>query len=30
MGPGMKTTAWPIYDYETFASDLNEGAHGDG
>jgi muconolactone delta-isomerase len=30
MGPGMTTTAWPIYDYETFASDLEDGAHGDG
>jgi muconolactone delta-isomerase len=28
MGPGMKTEAWPIYDYRTFAEDLNEGAHG--
>lgn len=30
MGPGMKTEAWPIYDYRTFAQDLNEGAHGPG
>jgi muconolactone delta-isomerase len=28
MGPGMKTEAWPIYDYRTFAEDLNTGAHG--
>ena len=28
MGPGMKTEAWPIYDYRTFAADLNAGAHG--
>ena len=28
MGPGMKTEAWPIYDYRTFAADLNEGAYG--
>ncbi len=28
MGPGVKTEAWPIYDYRTFASDLQEGAHG--
>ncbi len=28
MGPGVKTEAWPIYDYRTFAQDLNEGAHG--
>ena len=28
MGPGMKTEAWPIYDYRTFAADLDEGAHG--
>jgi muconolactone delta-isomerase len=28
MGPGMKTEAWPIYDYRTFAADLNEGTYG--
>jgi muconolactone D-isomerase len=28
MGPGMKTEAWPIYDYRTFAQDLGDGAHG--
>jgi muconolactone delta-isomerase len=28
MGPGIKTEAWPIYDYRTFAADLDEGAHG--
>ncbi len=28
MGPGVKTEAWPIYDYRTFAQDLGEGAHG--
>jgi muconolactone delta-isomerase len=28
MGPGMKTEAWPIYDYRTFAADLQAGAHG--
>ena len=28
MGPGMKTEAWPIYDYRTFAADLEDGAHG--
>ena len=28
MGPGVKTTSWPIYDYRTFADDLNAGAHG--
>jgi muconolactone delta-isomerase len=28
MGPGMKTEAWPIYDYRTFANDLNEGVYG--
>jgi muconolactone delta-isomerase len=28
MGPGMKTEAWPIYDYRTFAQDLEDGAHG--
>jgi muconolactone D-isomerase len=28
MGPGVKTEAWPIYDYRTFAADLNAGAHG--
>ena len=29
MGPGMKTEAFAIYDYRTFAEDLNAGAHGD-
>jgi muconolactone delta-isomerase len=28
MGPGMKTEALPIYDYATFAEDLNAGAYG--
>lgn len=28
MGDGVRTTAVPIYDYETFAEDLNNGAHG--
>jgi muconolactone D-isomerase len=28
MGPGVKTEAWPIYDYRTFAQDLDDGAHG--
>ena len=28
MGPGMVTTAYPIYDYRTFAEDLNAGAYG--
>lgn len=28
MGPGMKTEAWPIYDYRAFAADLDAGAHG--
>lgn len=28
MGGGVKTTALPIYDYETFASDLEGGVHG--
>jgi muconolactone D-isomerase len=28
MGGGVQTTALPIYDYETFARDLNEGVHG--
>lgn len=28
MGPGMKTEALPIYDYRTFAADLNSGAYG--
>jgi muconolactone delta-isomerase len=28
MGPGVKTTAYPIYDYATFAEDLNSGVHG--
>jgi muconolactone delta-isomerase len=28
MGSGVKTTAVAIYDYKTFADDLNSGAHG--
>lgn len=28
MGPGVKTTTSAIYDYRTFAQDLNEGVHG--
>jgi muconolactone delta-isomerase len=28
LGGGVHTEALPIYDYETFASDLDEGAHG--
>jgi muconolactone delta-isomerase len=28
MGPGMKTEALPVYDYKTFAEDLDAGAHG--
>jgi muconolactone D-isomerase len=28
MGAGVRTTALPIYDYATFAQDLNEGVHG--
>ena len=28
MGAGVKTEALPIYDYATFAGDLNEGVHG--
>ena len=28
MGPGVTTTALPIYDYRTFAEDLNSGVHG--
>jgi muconolactone delta-isomerase len=28
MGPGVKTTSWPIYDYATFAADLDSGVHG--
>ena len=28
MGPGVKTEALPIYDYRTFAADLNSGAYG--
>jgi muconolactone delta-isomerase len=28
LGPGMKTEALPIYDYKTFAEDLESGAHG--
>ncbi len=29
MGAGMKTEALPIFDYRTFAEDLNSGAHGE-
>jgi len=28
MGPGVRTEALPIYDCETFAADLDAGAHG--
>lgn len=28
MGPGVKTQAWAIYDYRTFADDLKSGVHG--
>jgi hypothetical protein len=28
MGGGVRTTALPIYDYETFAQDLTAGVHG--
>jgi muconolactone delta-isomerase len=28
MGPGVTTEALPIYDYTTYAADLNEGVHG--
>ena len=28
MGAGVKTEALPIYDYKTFAEDLQAGAHG--
>ena len=28
MGAGVRTEALPIYPYETFASDLDEGVHG--
>jgi muconolactone delta-isomerase len=28
MGPGVKTEAWPIYDYRAFADALNDGTHG--
>jgi hypothetical protein len=28
LGPGVKTEALPIYEYTTFASDLNAGVHG--
>jgi muconolactone delta-isomerase len=28
MGGGVTTEAWPIYDYTTFADDLNQGVHG--
>ena len=28
MGPGMRTEALPIYEYETFAADLDSGVHG--
>jgi muconolactone delta-isomerase len=28
MGGGVRTTSNPIYDYRTYAQDLNEGVHG--
>ena len=28
LGPGVTAEVLPIYDYTTFASDLNEGVHG--
>jgi muconolactone delta-isomerase len=28
MGAGVKTEAWPIYDYRTFAAALNDGTYG--
>jgi hypothetical protein len=28
MGSGVKTEALPIYDYRTYAADLDEGAYG--
>jgi muconolactone D-isomerase len=28
LGAGVRTEAWPIYAYETFADDLNAGTHG--
>ncbi len=28
MGAGVTTTAYPIYEYTTFADDLNAGVHG--
>ena len=28
MGGGVRTEAFPIYPYETFADDLNQGVHG--
>jgi muconolactone delta-isomerase len=28
MGPGVKTEAWPVYDYRTHAADLSAGAYG--
>jgi len=28
MGAGVRTEALPIYDYRTFAQDLEDGAHG--
>ena len=28
LGAGVKTEALPIYEYTTFAADLNEGVHG--
>ena len=28
MGAGVRTEAWPIYDYATFAADLDSGVHG--
>ena len=28
MGPGVRTEAWPMYDYRAFANALNDGTHG--
>lgn len=28
LGPGVTTEAWPIYDYQVYAQDLNDGVHG--
>ena len=28
MGAGVRTEALPIYEYETFAADLDSGVHG--